>query len=128
MQVAKLKQVKVNESLYFALYQMIYQKAVINWLCKYLCFLNIIFNRLYPVERAFLNWLCQHLCFLNTFFNKFCTVGKYVVKFICSHLNQNRKEGHKIYSLKLQIPMIIIVIIILLLSNWLSVAKEKSFN
>ena len=32
--------------------QQIYQKAFLNWLCEYVSFLNIFFNRICPVEKC----------------------------------------------------------------------------
>ena len=52
------------------------QKTFLNWLCQYLSFLNIFFNRFCSMEKAFVDWLCQYLSFLNIFFNRFCPVEK----------------------------------------------------
>ena len=53
-----------------------FQKAFLSWLCQYLSFLGIFFNRFFPVEKMFINWLCLSLSFRNIFFQLISLGGK----------------------------------------------------
>ena len=53
LQLLIVYSVKVNKSRYCIICgQRIYQKALINWFCRYLSFLNIFFNRFCPLEKS----------------------------------------------------------------------------
>ena len=68
--------------------QWIYQKALLIWFCQYLSFLNIFFNRFYPVENHYVN-----IYSLNIFLIDFCGVNLhllmpwFIIK-ICSYIGE----------------------------------------
>ena len=64
-----------ENSEYWYFLHSVYQKAFLNWLCQYLSFLNIFFNRFCPVDgKSFFQLIVSILTFLNVSFNRFCPV------------------------------------------------------